>query len=632
MDLMVVSLLQVPLARRVIVVVFVRRVARPVAVRGQDLDHQEPLGPAVLHKDRTYLPLHVARAANLHTDVPGPYHHRVDAPLGRRRSNRNLQLCRGLYRVLRTRWQIDRIRRSFEHALPATDVLPLLISRRHGAHPRERDKAHLISPCVPAHSTTRFESEHLESDVLPACGLRRNLDQGAIAVRLVVADSEQVWHDEDSFLKVSAFCFLVLRVLLAGRGHGLHLGHLGDGHVPEGVVIGDAFVAVDGDVDDHGPFNVFGVCESFLQAFDVLGPDDIRTEALCAFGQVDGQDTAGRLLRVEADGPSLAVAVVGAKAVRADGARERPDRGKPGVVDQDYGELVAFLDGSDDLGVHHQVRTVTAHYVDLALGGRHLHTEAAGDLIAHARVAVFDVVALRVARPPELVQIPRHRTCSANDDVFGIRERIHRPNELALGRQRPMIQGIEPPNLGVPLLRLAGVLLSVAPLHFVAHNGVVQYFECGAGVTDESDTRVLVGVEVSDVYADEARLGVPERGLGGRGEVGPAGAHTDDEVGLAGRAVGREGSCCADGAQSAGVVVGQRALPRLRLAHRDAGGFAQAPQRFGCLRVDDAAAGHDHGPAGGLDHGRCAFHRAGIGQRATEVPDSFLEERFRIVE
>src|SRR5215208_1365791 len=610
---MVVSLLQVPLARRVIVVVFVRRVARPVAVRGQDLDHQEPLGPAVLHKDRTYLPLHVARAANLHIDVPGPYHHRVDAPLGRRRSNRNLQLCRGLYRVLRTRWQIDRIRRSFEHALPATDVLPLLISRRHGAHPRERDKAHLISPCVPAHSTTRLESEHLESDVLPACGLRRNLDQGAIAVRLVVADSEQVWHDEDSFLEVSAFCFLVLRVLLAGRGHRLHLGDLGDGHVPEGVVIGDAFVTVDEDVDDHGPVNVFGVCESFFQLFDVLGPDHIRTEALCAFGQVDGQDVAGGLLRVETDGPSLAVSVVGTEAVRADGARERPDRGEPGVVDQDYGELVAFLDGSNNLGVHHQVRTVAAHYVDLALGGGHLHAEAAGDLIPHARVAVLDVVALRVARPPELVQIPRHGTGRADDNVLGFRERVDSPYDLALGRQRLVTQGVQPTDFPVPLPRLLGVLLPVAALHLITHNRIVQRMERGSGVTDEGEAGMFAGVEVGDVYVDEASLGVLERRLGGRCEVGPAGAHPDDEICLAGRAVGWEGARRADGAQGARVVVGKGALACLRLADGDARTFAQAPQGFCGLRIDDAPAGHDHRPAGSPDHGRRAFHRAGIG-------------------
>src|SRR5215208_5449789 len=196
-DLVVVGLLEVPLARRVICVVFVGRVARPVAVRGQNLDHQEPLCPSVLHEDRTYLPLHVARATNLHLDVLGSYHHRVDAPPGRRRGDSNLQPRGGLYRVFRTWRQIDRTRRSIEHALPATYVPPLLIFCRHGACPRERDQAHLVAPCVPAHATARLESEHLESDVLPARGLGRDLDQGAVLVGLAIAGNEQIWHDEE---------------------------------------------------------------------------------------------------------------------------------------------------------------------------------------------------------------------------------------------------------------------------------------------------------------------------------------------------------------------------------------------------------------------------------------------------
>src|SRR5215212_9285631 len=80
------------------------------------------------------------------------------------------------------------------------------------------------------------------------------------------------------------------------------------------------------------------------------------------------------------------------------------------------------------------------------------------------------------------------------------------------------------------------------------------------------------------------------------------------------------------------VVVAQGALARLRLAHRNAGSFAQAPQRFRRLRVDDAPAGHDHGPAGSLDRGRGTFHRARIRQRTSYVPDPLPEERFRIVE
>jgi hypothetical protein len=143
---------------------------------------------------------------------------------------------------------------------------------------------------------------------------------------------------------------------------------------------------------------------------------------------------------------------------------------------------------------------------------------------------------------------------------------------------------------------------------------------------------VFAGVEACHVYVEEARLGVLEGGLGGRCEVRPAGANPDDQVGLAGRAVRREGARRADGAQRARMVVGQGALARLRLSDGDAGAFAQAPQRFRGLRVDDATAGHDHGPAGSTDHGHSTVHCPGIWQRASYVPDSFLEELFRILE
>src|SRR3712207_1585464 len=242
--------------------------------------------------------------------------------------------------------------------------------------------------------------------------------------------------------QIPAFFLLVLRVLFAGGGHGFHLRDLGDGHVPEGVVVGDALVAVHGDVDDHGPVYAFGGYESSVQFRDVLCADHVRAEALCAFGEVDGQDVARRLFGVEAYGTSLAVAVVGAEAIRADGARERPDGGEARVVDQHYGELAVLLNGGDDFGVHHQVGSVATHHVDFALGGRQLHAEAAGDLIPHARVAILDVVALGVTGPPELVQVPRHGPRRADYDVLWFGERIHGPYDLALGWQRAVIQGV----------------------------------------------------------------------------------------------------------------------------------------------------------------------------------------------
>jgi hypothetical protein len=84
--------------------------------------------------------------------------------------------------------------------------------------------------------------------------------------------------------------------------------------------------------------------------------------------------------------------------------RERaPMEGEPRVVYQYDGELVALLDGGDDLRVHHQVGAVATHNVHLPLRGRHLDAEAFGDLVAHRRVAILDVVALRITCTPELM-------------------------------------------------------------------------------------------------------------------------------------------------------------------------------------------------------------------------------------
>src|SRR5215218_4811962 len=59
LDAMVVRLLQIPLARGVFRVVLVWRIARPVSVRGDDLDDKKPLGRLVLHEDVGDLALHV---------------------------------------------------------------------------------------------------------------------------------------------------------------------------------------------------------------------------------------------------------------------------------------------------------------------------------------------------------------------------------------------------------------------------------------------------------------------------------------------------------------------------------------------------------------------------------------------
>ena len=87
------------------------------------------------------------------------------------------------------------------------------------------------------------------------------------------------------------------------------------------------------------------------------------------------------------------------------------------VVEHNDRERDGLLNGGDDLLRHHQVRPVADQHVHAAVGRRHFHAEAPGDLISHAGVAVLEVIALRIARAPQLVQIAGKTAGRAHDDV-----------------------------------------------------------------------------------------------------------------------------------------------------------------------------------------------------------------------
>ena len=92
----------------------------------------------------------------------------------------------------------------------------------------------------------------------------------------------------------------------------------------------------------------------------------------------------------------VAIPVARAEAAAADRLRQAADAGEAVVVEQDdRRSSIPSCDGGDDLLRHHQVRAVADEDVDVALRRGHLHAEPAGDLVAHARVAVSDVIALR---------------------------------------------------------------------------------------------------------------------------------------------------------------------------------------------------------------------------------------------
>ena len=115
----------------------------------------------------------------------------------------------------------------------------------------------------------------------------------------------------------------------------------------------------------------------------------------------------------------LAARIARAEAGRADRPRQRADRRVAVVLYQHDHQLDTLRDRGHELARQHQVRAVADHHEHLALGRRELDPDPAGDLVAHARVAILDVVALRVARAPQLVQVARHRSGGAHHDIAG---------------------------------------------------------------------------------------------------------------------------------------------------------------------------------------------------------------------
>jgi hypothetical protein len=101
----------------------------------------------------------------------------------------------------------------------------------------------------------------------------------------------------------------------------------------------------------------------------------------------------------------------------AHGLLQAVDAAEPAIVEDDDIELDAHHDGGRDLGIHHEIAAIAHQHDNPPLGKSELHPQPAGDLIAHAGIAVFQVIALGRAGAPELVQLARQAAGRRHHDV-----------------------------------------------------------------------------------------------------------------------------------------------------------------------------------------------------------------------
>ena len=237
------------------------------------------------------------------------------------------------------------------------------------------------------------------------------------------------------------------------------------------------------------------------------------------------------------------------EALAAGGALQAVDAAIAAVVEKHDGKLLTEHHGGGELRIHHEVGAVAHHHDHLARGIRHLHAEPAGDLVAHAGIAVFHVVAEGGARFPMLVQLARQAAGGADHHVGRLRRALHRADHLRIGGQfrvgRIRVAGgfVEP--AGFLLARLCRPSVGGLP----GAERAAQFFQADARIGDQRQRVVLGRIEGLHIEADDAPVRVLEQGPGSGGEVLQARADRDHHIGLFGERVGGARAGHADGAE-----------------------------------------------------------------------------------
>ena len=223
--------------------------------------------------------------------------------------------------------------------------------------------------------------------------------------------------------------------------------HPGDRHVPPRLEAGHPLLGLGRHHDDRDPVRGFRLRERIAKLVRRA-----RVERQCAhrLGVRPEVDRDVRAVQPVAGG--VAEAQLVAEVRHADEALEGQDALEAVVVEDDDRQLQALGDRGHDLRVHHQVRAVTDHHDDVAIGIGQAHPEPGHDLVAHAREAVLDVVGLGILGAPQPQQVAGQAARRADDRRVAADRVVDDPDHLGLAKIARLIVGRpEPVDDPVPL-------------------------------------------------------------------------------------------------------------------------------------------------------------------------------------
>ena len=164
------------------------------------------------------------------------------------------------------------------------------------------------------------------------------------------------------------------------------------------------------------------------------------------------------------------------------------------------------------------------------------------------------MIALRIASPPKLVKVARHRSGGADDHIARPGKLVHRADDLGLRRQRCMPEAVQTRDLPVPFRTQLLAPPTVRSVHRPALEPIVEGIQRRACVTGQRDAAELVAVELGDVDVHEPHPQALKCGARRSREVAVARADADYDVGLGSNPVCGQRASRADPAQRAGRV------------------------------------------------------------------------------
>ncbi len=351
-------------------------------------------------------------------------------------------------------------------------------------------------------------------------------------------------------------------------------------HVPPGAAGGGAALRIGLDHEHGRALRAASLRDRRLQRREVGNLRRVGAERACVRHEIDRRLRRERILQ------QVVVFHACGRTLQA------VDAAVPAVVAEHDEERVAAGHRSRDLGVHHQVAAVAQQDGNGARGIGHLHAETARDLVAHAGIAVLEVIAAGLGAAPELVQLARQAAGGRDQGRALAQCAIDRAEHLRVGgkaRARARC-GVDD---GVPFPDQVARALAPGRLRRPAGERGPELAERREHVTAQGEGPALDRVVAGHVDRDQAIVEVADQLAGPGGEVLQARAEREHEVGFREQPIGGARAGDAEAAGIAGVVERERALARLRLRDRDAVARRELRDGLGGLRVVHAAAGDD---------------------------------------